>query len=273
MEEPKVKIPRFKLQSREWFPLKLGEWIFRVEDGDSFFWPIIDDDFGRVEALAERYAKQLKLGLTVDRLKLIYEDESGDCVSNLLQLTPTGNKLALDYKTEVESGQLKAVQSGREWYPVKLGEALLRLPISEHPAENAVYWPVAPNTTSNGVMSLAKSYANRIDGLKVATKLGKTLIKRDGKDAVLRIVIMFETGNQKAIDWAQKAAAEGTADRLDATITPQAAEAFYSRSKPSAEPPRRRGRPPIIRSPADQARWEEEWKKRDAESKAESPEK
>lgn len=256
-EQQKVKNPKFKLQTRAWFPYRLGEALYRTEVGQSIYWPALDDDAGRVIKLALRYAGQLRIDVETRVGKMIVEVGDEDIVRQIVVLTPSGNEQAAAYAAET-SGAAVDLQSGKKWYPLKIGEAIYRVLEGD-----SLYWPV-PENDSNRVMALAKSYASRM-AIKVGCKLGKMIIADDsGKDVVRRVVIMTPQGNPRAAEYAAKLAQEGVPDQPEGDISPEVAESFFAAKKPVSDGSKRRGRPPVIKTPEDQKKWDEEWKRREA---------
>ena len=238
MAEAKVKVPKFKLQSRVWFPLRANEGMFRMEDGQSYYYPVAEENIKREIDLAHRYAKRYEIEVETQVIKVIYEDDGADVFSVVLMLTPKNNARALAYKAEVESGVLEKVPGGRTWYPVKMGEQIYRCPVG------GVVYVAVPDTNSNYVMSIAKSYASRL-GFAVATKLGKAIVVENGKEIVRRFVILTPSGNEKAIEYAAKIAAEGAIDPSEGGNQPE--EFVIPDAAPAGDGPKRRGRPPVTR--------------------------
>lgn len=100
--------PKFKWRTRDWYPLRLGEAIFRIEDGGALLWAVDENTTeasNKLMATAKSYASRLGITVKCKVGKLVIEDENGvEIVRRVVELRPEGNEKAAEFARLVREG-------------------------------------------------------------------------------------------------------------------------------------------------------------------------
>ena len=89
-----------------WYPIRLGEAVYRNEDGKSLLWECdADNDSSRLLRHAKAVSSRLGIKVACKIGRMIDQRDGVDIVRRLIIMTPFGNEKAIEYARAVASGE------------------------------------------------------------------------------------------------------------------------------------------------------------------------